>query len=226
MRRVLVIEADRGLHLMIREALEQEGWHVVSAYSLREGDLRLSALIDLVLLDVHVTDGNAYVWRERLRERLDLPVLFLTSCELAVNEATGEPLAGDDYLMKPLAFNVLCARARAVLRTSRHEEGIVWGGGPFRFSFSTMRYYKYGRPLRLSLNEQKLLKSLVCAEGKSVSYDTLLQDVWGDQSAHVGRSALTATMKRLRMKIEDVPSHPEYLQTVYGIGYRWNGYGS
>ena len=93
--------------------------------------------------------------------------------------------------------------------------------GPYSFNFEKMIYYKDGRPVDLSKTEQKLLRILVENKGRVVTREVLLSQVWTDGTEYVDENALSVTVKRLRTKLEQKPSEPEWLRTVYGIGYVW-----
>ena len=91
----------------------------------------------------------------------------------------------------------------------------------FRFDFDKMDFRKAGQPLELSKTEQKLLRILVENRGQTMPRATLVDRVWTDGAEYVDENALSVTVNRLRGKLEDTPSSPEYLKTVYGIGYTW-----
>lgn len=91
----------------------------------------------------------------------------------------------------------------------------------FRFDFERMAFWKNGEPIELSKTEQKLLRLLVENRGQTVSRGTLVDRIWTDGADFVDENALSVTVKRLRVKLEDDPSNPQYLKTVYGLGYTW-----
>ncbi|WP_316244822.1 response regulator transcription factor [Paenibacillus rubinfantis] len=137
----------------------------------------------------------------------------------------GFELGGDDYITKPFILMVLRSRVMAVLRRcdpSREDKVMI---GSLAFDFGKMDYRKEGTALSLSVTEQKLLKALVSHRGQILTREQLIFQVWGQEAEFVEENALTVTIKRLRAKIEDEPSAPTFIKTVYGLGYLWNDAG-
>ena len=125
----------------------------------------------------------------------------------------------DDYITKPFSLAVLRARVSARLR--REEPGEAVEMGRFYFDFQGLDFRREGRPLDLSRTEQKLLRLLVENRGRVLPRAVLIDRVWGGEAAEVDENALSVTVKRLRDKLEEEPSRPRYLKTVYGVGYTW-----
>ena len=167
-----------------------------------------------------------------LNERFDLlrqvrsegdatPVILLTANDLELDEVTGLEAGADDYITKPFSLAVLRARVNAQLRRSTPKVSPTLSVGPFTFDFERMDFRRDGRFVELSKTEQKLLRVLVENRGHAVPRATLVDRVWTDGAEFVEENALSVTVKRLRSKLEADPSKPEYLKTVYGIGYTW-----
>ena len=133
----------------------------------------------------------------------------------------GLELGAEDYITKPFSLAVLRARMNAQLRRSRGESSAVVQVGPFTFDFGRMEYRKHGRLVDLSKTEQKLLRLLVQNRGTTLTRADLVDRIWTDGAEYVDENALSVTVKRLRDKLEDTPSKPQYLKTVYGVGYTW-----
>ena len=132
----------------------------------------------------------------------------------------------DDYVTKPFSLAVLRARVHTQLRrmeTERQEEkkNDAVRLGVFTFDFSEMKFYKENIEIELSKTEQKLLKLLVAHPGVTVERAALVDRIWTDGAEYVDENALSVTVRRLRGKLEDDPSKPKYIRTVYGIGYVW-----
>ena len=127
----------------------------------------------------------------------------------------------DDYITKPFSLAILRARVNAQLRREKRGDASVFQAEPFRFDFDRMEFRKAGQPVELSKTEQKLLRMLVENRGRTVSRSVLVDRIWSDGAEYVDENALSVTMKRLRDKLEDDPSRPVYLKTVYGLGYTW-----
>lgn len=127
----------------------------------------------------------------------------------------------DDYITKPFSLAVLRARVNAQLRRSLPAKTTCIQTDSFRFDFDRMEFRKDGQLIELSKTEQKLLRLLVENRGQTLSRATLVDRIWTDGADYVDENALSVTVKRLRDKLEDTPSRPQYLKTVYGIGYTW-----
>lgn len=134
---------------------------------------------------------------------------------------TGFELGADDYITKPFSLMVLRARVGVQLKKSRYSLADSTQLDNFSFSFERMEFIKNGTPIELSKTEQKLLRILINNRGNTVSRDHLIDSIWTDGAEYVGENALSVTIKRLRDKLEDHPSSPQYIKTVYGLGYTW-----
>ena len=200
MKRILIVEDDRALGDGLCLALKGPEAEAVLCRTLSAARSALGAGdFDLVVLDVNLPDGNG----------LD----FLRELRGGANRTPAEPL--------PLA--VLRARVNAQLRRDR---GAVQSGplvlDGFSFDFERMEFRRDGRLIDLSKTEQKLLRILVENRGRTLPRELLVDRVWTDGAEYVDENALSVTVKRLRGKLEDTPSKPRYLKTVYGIGYVWS----
>lgn len=134
---------------------------------------------------------------------------------------TGLELGADDYITKPFSLMVLRARVGVQLKRAGYSLADSIQLGDFSFSFERMEFIKNGTPIELSKTEQKLLRILINNRGNTVSRDHLVDSIWTDGAEYVGENALSVTIKRLRDKLEDHPSSPQYIKTVYGLGYTW-----
>lgn len=171
---------------------------------------------DLLILDVNLPDGSAL---DLLRQGEAVPVILLTANDLEMDVVTGLESGADDYITKPFSLAILRARVNAQLRRRVKFSCVELDG--FRFDFERMAFWKNGEPIELSKTEQKLLRLLVENRGQTVSRGTLVDRIWTDGADFVDENALSVTVKRLRVKLEDDPSSPQYLKTVYGLGYTW-----
>ena len=223
--KILIVEDDRalgdGLCLALRDpALELTLCRSLSAArsALEAGDFAL------VILDVNLPDGSGLDLLRRLRAGGNqVPVVLLTANDMETDIVAGLESGADDYITKPFSLAVLRARVNTQLRRSEtvsppaeHLEL-----GPFLFDFGRMDFRKNGAPIELSKTEQKLLRLLVENRGRTLTRSVLVDRIWTDGAEYVDENALSVTVKRLRGKLEDSPSKPQYLKTVYGLGYKW-----
>lgn len=223
MTTLLIVEDDISLNKGIALTLAQEGLVLEQAYDLAGAEERLArGGIDLILLDVNLPDGSGLDLCEKIRRTSQVPIIFLTANDMESDIVLGFELGGDDYITKPFSLMVLRSRVMAVLRRSRpfHEERLT--AGDLMLDFGRMEFRKKGASLSLSKTEQKLLKVLVSHPGQVLTREQLMERVWDREAEFVDENALTVTVKRLRSKIEDEPSAPVHIKTVYGLGYTWN----
>ena len=174
---------------------------------------------DLLILDVNLPDGSGLSLLEEVKGRV--PVILLTANDLETDIVAGLELGAEDYITKPFSLAVLRARVNAQLRRGKGAGNEVVETGEFVFDFGRMEYRKKGKLVELSKTEQRLLRLLVQNRGTTLSRGDLVDRVWTDGAEYVEENALSVTVKRLRDKLEEVPSKPRYLKTVYGIGYTW-----
>ena len=174
---------------------------------------------DLLILDVNLPDGSGLELLREVRGRV--PVILLTANDLETDIVTGLESGAEDYITKPFSLAVLRARVNTQLRRGQRTSRVE--AGPFLFDFDRMEFRKDGKALELSKTEQKLLRLLVENRGQTLARGTLVDRIWTDGAEYVDENALSVTVKRLRGKLEENPSAPQYLKTVYGIGYTWAG---
>ena len=222
MKDLLIVEDDPTLGEGIRLALQAPELRPQLCRSLADaGELLSRRSFDLLILDINLPDGNGLDLLRALRRESEVPVILLTANDLETDIVAGLELGADDYITKPFSLAVLRARVNAQLRRSAPKASQILTVGPFAFDFEQMNFRRDGRGVELSKTEQKLLRVLVENRGHAVPRATLVDRVWTDGADFVEENALSVTVKRLRSKLEADPSKPEYLKTVYGIGYTW-----
>ena len=223
MKHIFLLEDDETLGRGISMALTGPETSVVCRTSLAKARETLSGdRFDLLILDVNLPDGSGLDLLRQVRAEGDVtPVILLTANDLELDEVTGLEAGADDYVTKPFSLAVLRARVNAQLRRSVPKVSQTLTVGPFAFNFEQMDFRRDGRGVELSKTEQKLLRVLLENRGHAVPRATLVDRVWTDGAEFVEENALSVTVKRLRSKLEADPSKPEYLKTVYGIGYTW-----
>lgn len=221
MKRILVVEDDPALGEGVCLALRSGEIEAVQAPDLRTaGRMLAEAGMDLVILDVNLPDGSGLELLKELRRSSGIPVILLTANDLETDIVAGLELGADDYITKPFSLAVLRARVNTQLRKKDSSPNRVELEG-FLFDFDRMEFLRDGQPVELSKTEQKLLRCLVENRGLTLSRETLVDRIWTDGAEYVDENALSVTVKRLRDKLEKTPARPEYIKTVYGVGYTW-----
>ena len=226
-KQILVVEDDIPLNNGIVLSLRNDNYQLVQAFNITEALNQFSRgnQFNLILLDINLPDGNGLELCKEIRKTSQVPIIFLTANDMEVDVISGFEMGGDDYITKPFSLAILRARVAALLRRSeqklknRHVARVAIDD--FVFDFENMVFTKNAIQLTLSKTEQKLLRFLVQNKGNTLTRDTLLEKIWSDGPEYVDENALSVSIRRLRNKIEDKPSSPKYIQTVYGIGYTW-----
>ena len=222
MQELLLVEDDDALGRGIRLALEGGGLRVTVCRTLAEGRRTLEdGAFDLLILDVNLPDGNGLDFLRTLRRDHATPVILLTANDLETDIVAGLELGADDYITKPFSLAVLRARVHAQLRRGTPAPAERVEIDRFSFDFGRMEFQRDGQPVELSKTEQKLLRLLVENRGRTLTRAQLVDRIWTDGAAYVDENALSVTVKRLRDKLEETPSRPRFIKTVYGLGYTW-----
>ena len=223
-KQILIVEDDIPLNNGLVLCLKSDNYKLTQAYNNVEAKKQLgsSNTFDLILLDINLPDGSGLELCKEIRKTSHVPIIFLTANDMELDVISGFETGADDYITKPFSLGVLRARVSALLRRSGQwtESGQVLLDD-FIFDFEDMVFMKNGAELVLSKTEQKLLRLLVQNKGNTLTRDALLEKVWGDGLEYVDENALSVSIRRLRNKIEEDPSIPKYIQTIYGIGYTW-----
>lgn len=221
MKHIGIVEDDRGLNSGIVLALKTSEYDFVQAYSIAQAQTMDMDRLDLLILDVNLPDGNGFDFLQRVKKHYDLPVIMLTANDTEMDEVRALQIGADDYITKPFSLMVLRARIEMVLKRTGKTGQLVFENEVFRFDFDKLFFAKNGQKVELSRTEQKLLKVLVENRGRKLTRSMLMDAVWSGEAEFVDENALSVSIKRLRDKLEENPAKPEYIQTVYGIGYVW-----
>ena len=216
------MEDDTALGNGIRLALQSPEVQIVLCRTLAQAQ-RAVVLdkYDLLILDENLPDGSGLALLEQVRQTSNLPVILLTANDMEMDVVAGLESGADDYITKPFSLAILRARVNAQLRRGMSVKASCIEIDGFRFDFDRMEFRKAGQIIELSKTEQKLLRIMVENRGQTLPRSTLVDRIWTDGSEYVDENALSVTVKRLRDKLEDTPSSPQHLKTVYGIGYVW-----
>jgi len=223
--RVLVVDDEPMIREVLARYLEKEGFDVEVA---EDGEQALAAFAstspDLVLLDLMLPRIDGLEVFRRMRERSPTAVIMLTAKGEETDRVVGLELGADDYVTKPFSPREVVARVRAVLRratppaTDPHRVVVV---GDLEIDGPRRELRRAGTPVRLTRKEFDLLFLLASNAGRTFSRSELLDDVW-DFAWDGDTATVTVHVRRLREKIEDDPSKPRHLVTVWGVGYRFD----
>lgn len=222
---VLVVDDDREIVGAIALALEKEGYRVLRAYDGMEAlDHALDPELRLILMDVMMPrlDGLSAVLR--IRERRNLPIIVLSAKSEESDKVLGLSMGADDYVTKPFSPSELVARVDAIHRrvtmASQQQQTFEITSGPFVINQKSRTLTKNGKLIDLTQVEFQIMEYLLKNPNVALERSDILSHVWGEN--YFGDIKIVdVNIRRLRMKIEEDPSSPQYLTTVWGFGYKW-----
>jgi DNA-binding response OmpR family regulator len=222
--RVLVVEDDPTVAEVVRRYLEREGFAVEAVGDGREALKRADAQSpDLVVLDIMLPGLDGLEVCRELRSRAPVPVIMLTARGTEEDRVVGLELGADDYVAKPFSPRELTARVKAVLRRANSQlpegDGTI-EAGDLGIDLGAREVRVRGELLALTAREFELLAFVARQPRRVFRREELLEHVWG--YTYGDTSTVTVHIRRLREKIEDDPSAPRHLATVWGVGYRFD----
>jgi len=225
--KILIIEDEADLVKGLKLNLADEGYEVDWASDGREGLRRaLEDTPDLIILDIMLPGMNGLeVCRELRQKKANIPVIMLTAKSEEVDKVVGLEIGADDYITKPFSVRELLARIKAHLRREKREPRNVpktFAFGEVEVDFVHFKVRRAGREFDLTSLEVDILKYLIAHKGEVVSREALLDKVWGYDKFPTTRTIDNHILK-LRKKIEEDPSRPRHIFSVYGEGYRFTG---
>ena len=221
--RIMVVEDEPDVRLLLRMLLEDEGYSVIEAADGEQAIARFGeAHIDLILLDVRLPKANGFEVCRIVRQTSDVPIVMLTAHDDSHDVVGGLEAGADDYVTKPFVERELLARLRVQLRRSHgllRESGVL-RVGPLELRSAEALVLMDGVAINLTRTEYRLLVHFMSNPNRVYSRDQLLEQVWEYDYAGDGR-LVDAHVRRLRTKIEPDPASPRLLQTVRGMGYKF-----
>jgi DNA-binding response OmpR family regulator len=227
MPNILLVDDEPTIIDSLTYSLRREGFEVTTAVDGAQAlDLFGSTRPDLVILDIRLPGIDGLEVCRRLRARSTVPIIMLTALGNELDRVVGLEVGADDYLPKPFSFRELLARIRSVLRRIELDQRAGKPGalqvGDLRADPTSRRVFKGEKEIQLSTREFELLITLMAQSGRAVSRDELISKVWGSDWSGDPRT-LEVHIRWLRLKIEDDPTIPRFVQTVRGYGYRFIG---
>ena len=226
--RVLIVDDEPNIREVVGLYLGRDGHDVVSAADGEEAlEVFRESEPDLVVLDLMLPKLGGLEVCRRMQAQRSVPLIMLTARGEEEERIVGLSLGADDYVVKPFSPRELAARVTAVLRRtgadpaqSADEKVLVFDG--LRIDPNAREVLVRGRPATLTAREFDLLYYLASSPGRVYTRDHLMELVWG-YAFSADTSTVTVHVRRLREKIEADPAHPRYLQTVWGVGYKFGG---
>lgn len=219
--KLFLLEDDNAIATGLCYSLKNEGYDVVLSQNVKDA-IRIinDDKLDLYILDLTLPDGSGYDVCRVIKQKGDLPVIFLTAYDDEVNVVMGFEFGADDYITKPFRLKELLVRIKSVLRRYSNEsaDGIIKYRN-LTINTNEAKVFKDSQEVILTSMEYKLLLILLNNRGKVMSRTKLLENIWDIDGDFVEDNTLTVYIKRLRDKIEEAPNKPVVIKTVRGLGY-------
>jgi DNA-binding response OmpR family regulator len=228
MSKILIVEDELNISNLLKLHLEREGYEIFQAFDgLVAMDMFLKIMPDLVLLDLMLPGKNGMDICKEIREKYDTYILMLTAKQEEIDKVLGLEMGADDYVIKPFSIRELLSRVKVLLRRPHlvrleqepQELPLVWGDLELRPS--QMEVKLKGRRILLTSLEFDILHFLMLNKGIVFKREQLLEKVWGDESYVYDRS-IDRIISQLRKKIENDPSNPKMIVTIWGVGYKFD----
>ncbi len=225
MTKILIVEDEPSMRLGLKDNLEFEGYEVDFA---EDGTIGLEKIkenkYNLILLDVMLPNLSGFdVCKTARKEGIKTPIILLTAKGEEIDKVLGLELGADDYVTKPFSLRELIARIKAVLRRSddikseNFDEEITLG--KLKINFVNYTAFENNNEVQMSHKEYEVLNYLWKRKNETVSRDSLLKDVWGED-VYITTRTIDNFILKLRQKIETDTKHPKIILTVHGIGYK------
>lgn len=220
-KRILIVDDDTDLSFIMSEMLTDHGYETECAGDAAAAFDKLThSSFHLILLDINLPDSDGFELCSELRRTSNVPVIFASARTDEIDRITGFDIGGDDFLLKPYSMKELLSRVNALMRRtygfSKEEQMLSFGN--VTVNITARSVVKNGIPVSLSLREFDLLAYLCSHKNTAIPKDRLISEVWGAFS-EVEPSTLTVHIRWLREKLENDPGKPEFIKTVWGVGY-------
>lgn len=219
MKNILLVEDNEAIIMGLKYSLEQENIKVLIAKNVIETRQKLNQeKIDLVLLDVSLPDGNGFDICKEIKQKQDIPVIFLTAQDEETSVVFGLDLGADDYITKPFRTRELISRINSVLRRYGKKEDTtnIVQYKNIKIDTNSAKVYKDEKEIIFTSLEYKILLMLFTNQNKLITREQLLEKIWDIAGNFVNDNTLTVYIKRIREKLED----ETIIKTVRGLGYR------
>ena len=216
MGNILLLEDDKSLNRGISFKLKKEGYNVCTAFNIKEAkDVFENNKVDLIISDVGLPDGSGFDFCEEIRKISNVHIIMLTALDQEIDIVAGYDIGADDYITKPFSLIVLISKVNAFMR----RIGNTIFCDKLKFDYVENKLTKDKEEILLSKNEGKLLKYLMENSSQTITKEKLMEALWDIDGNFVDENTVAVNIRRLRQKVEDNPSEPEYIKNIRGVGY-------
>lgn len=223
MKDILLVEDNEELAALIQAFLQKEGYGVHHVTSGEEA-LRFmeQEKVKMLLLDINLPGMDGFAVCRSIREKQNLPILVISARTGRDDKLSGYELGADDYIEKPVDIEILTAKIKALMQRNYgiNKENDVLVSGSIEIHTDARKVFLHGQEVELNVKEYELLLLLTKNPGKTLHKDYIFAQIWGMDSFSENQT-LTVHIKMLRKKIEDNPKQPKRIQTIWGVGYRY-----
>ncbi|MGE8203567.1 response regulator transcription factor [Heyndrickxia sp. NPDC080065] len=227
--RILFVEDDESIREMVESYLTKEGFLITTA---KDGVEAVSAFFsdtfDLIILDIMMPKLDGLEVMKIIREKSTVPILIMSAKDSDTDQAHGLGLGADDYLCKPFSMVQLVARVKAQIRRAtqyshqNETEQTIYVIGDLKIDILNYFVMKENKPIKLTSKEFEILKLFVTHPNRVYTKAQIYELIWNDDY-YGDENIINVHMRRLREKIENDPSNPQYIKTLWGIGYKLEG---
>lgn len=227
-KKILVVDDHAEIREVSRILLESEGFLVEEAQNGEEAILKATDDIDLIILDIMMPNKNGYMACKEIREKTNVPILFLTAKSKESDKSMGFSVGGDDYLSKPFSYTELLLRVKSLLRryyvykgadNNKEEENIIYINN-IEINLENKEVKKNGEDIILTDLEYKIILLMAQNRNKIFSAENLYESIWEEPYYYGANNTIMVHIRKLRKKIEEDPQNPKIIKTVWGRGYR------
>ncbi|BAH44632.1 two-component response regulator [Brevibacillus brevis NBRC 100599] len=227
---IFIIEDDQAIVEMVETYLTKEGYAVTVAGDGDEGLRKFEQAqgrFDLLLVDLMMPKIDGMEVIRRIRAYSHVPILIMSAKDSDIDKALGLGFGADDYIEKPFSMIELSARLKAIIRRATQYASVetkhnTLNMGDLRIDFDSFAVFKQEEPIKLTSKEFEILRLFAAHPNRVFTKAQIYAKVWNDDY-YGDENVINVHMSRLRDKIEDNPSEPRYIKTLWGIGYKWEG---
>lgn len=229
MSRILIIDDEKELVQLLQDELTAHGHEVLAAYDGNDGVALAKRQPDLILLDIMMPGRDGFEVCRAIRDEVTCPILFLSAKQAEADRVRGLSIGGDDYIVKPFGLRELLARIDANLRREKRAQSINMENRRTRLYFGKLNLDLKERAVRidetaigLTRREYDIVELLAMHSGQVFSREQIYEKIWG-YDAEGDSFTVVEHVKKIRAKFSATDPDTEYVSTVWGIGYKWNG---
>lgn len=221
--KILLVDDERGIVTMMKNYFEMSGYQVYSAYNGKEAIEKVACQPDIILLDINMPEMDGISVCQRIREHITCPILFLTARIESRDKIIGFQAGADDYIVKPFDIDELGARVEAHLRREQRKQGqsIVRFFNELGIDYLKREVTVNGDLIQLSKKEFEIVELLSMNAGQVFDRERMYEAIWGIEG-NGSSDTIMEHIRKIRSKLSEYTQH-NYIDTVWGVGYKWNG---